>query len=403
MALNTEYTQFFKKWFADAAPVAGVKANGTLTISGVVSDTQTCTIGSNVYEFDINNSITAGRIKVDVANLRNQATGTLTFSGVVADAETVTIGTRVYEFDFNDSITEGNVKVDISAGGTAATGTLTFSGATSDGETVVIGNRTYEFDTDNNVSAVDHVRVDISGGATAAASVTALVAAITGDQDVAAVIAVDGEGDTVVVTSRVKGTTGNNIDSTTTCANAAWGAAKLANATDCAATTAITALVSAITGDEDAVVTSVDGEGDTVVVTSIAKGTAGNAYDSTETCANAAWGAAKLSGGLDTVTAANAVTALVNAINTNDSDVTATDGAGDTVVVKYNWVGTTGNSIATTETMTNGAWGHDHLENGVYATPVNCPAFIIIEGVWYIADAPVTKYTEGGWKSATPA
>jgi hypothetical protein len=44
-----------------------------------------------------------------------------------------------------------------------------------------------------------------------------------------------------------------------------------------------------------------------------------------------------------------------------------------------------------------------NFTGGQYATPVSCPAFIIINGTWYIADAPVTKYTVGGWKSATPA
>lgn len=44
-----------------------------------------------------------------------------------------------------------------------------------------------------------------------------------------------------------------------------------------------------------------------------------------------------------------------------------------------------------------------NFTGGRYATPVNCSCFIIIAGVWYIADAPVTKFTLGGWKSAEPA
>lgn len=284
-----EYTQFFKKWFAESAPVAGVKANGTLTISGVVSDTQTVTIGTTVYEFDINDTITAGRIKVDVANLRNNATGTLTFNGVPVAAETATIGTEVYEF----------------------------------------------------VAVAEDIAVPTN------------IAVVLG--------------------------------------------------TTLTADNAVTKLAEAINANSELVTATSDEEANTVVVSAIVKGTAGNAIDSTETCTNAAWGAAKLAGGLDTITATNAVAALVEAINANDPNVTAVDGAGDTVVIKYNWVGTDGNSITTTESMTNGAWGHGHLENGVYATPVKCPAFIIIDGVWYIADAPVSKYTEGGWKSATPS
>lgn len=44
-----------------------------------------------------------------------------------------------------------------------------------------------------------------------------------------------------------------------------------------------------------------------------------------------------------------------------------------------------------------------NFTGGQYATPVNCACFIIISGVWYIADAPVSKWTLGGWTSATPS
>ena len=48
------------------------------------------------------------------------ATGTLTFTGVVSDTETVTIGDDVYEFDTDASVTEGNILVDVSGGATAS-------------------------------------------------------------------------------------------------------------------------------------------------------------------------------------------------------------------------------------------------------------------------------------------
>lgn len=44
-----------------------------------------------------------------------------------------------------------------------------------------------------------------------------------------------------------------------------------------------------------------------------------------------------------------------------------------------------------------------NFTGGQFATPVNCRSFIVISGVWYIADNPITKETLGGWKSATPA
>ena len=43
-----------------------------------------------------------------------KAQGTLTFSGSVSDGETVTIGGAIYEFDTNGETAEGNIAVDVS-------------------------------------------------------------------------------------------------------------------------------------------------------------------------------------------------------------------------------------------------------------------------------------------------
>ena len=84
-----------------------------------------------------------------------QATGTLTFSGAVSDGETVTIGTDVYEFDDDSSVTAGNIAVDVSGGATAsdavtalvsaitASGDGTYTGADGTGDTVDITNVVY--------------------------------------------------------------------------------------------------------------------------------------------------------------------------------------------------------------------------------------------------------------------
>jgi hypothetical protein len=105
---------------------------------------------------------------------------------------------------------------------TPATGTVTFEGDVSDGDIVTIGTRVYEFDTADNPGDITagRVRVDVSGGATASAAVTALVTAITGDTS-AVVTAVAGEPDTVVVTAKdtYSGSAGNTIIFTTTGAN----------------------------------------------------------------------------------------------------------------------------------------------------------------------------------------
>ena len=115
--------------------------------------------------------------------------------------------------------------------GTKASGTLTFTGSVSDGETVTIGTRVYEFDTAGTPTiTAGRVRVNVSGGTTAPAAVTALVAAITGDAS-AVVTAVDGAGDTVVVTATAWGTAPNAYPTTKTCANASWGAVTLTGGT----------------------------------------------------------------------------------------------------------------------------------------------------------------------------
>ena len=107
-----------------------------------------------------------------------------------------------------------------------------------------------------------------------------------------------------------------------------------------------------------------------------------------------------------TLTADNAVTKLALEISSNSLLVDAVaNTTADTVLVIARTMGSEGNSIALATNCTKASFGEDvdALSGGAYATPVSCAAFIILDGVWYIADAPVTKYTIGGWKSATPA
>lgn len=112
----------------------------------------------------------------------------------------------------------------------AASGILTFTGVVSDGEVVVIGDDTYEFDTNATVTE-GNILVDISGGATATAAVTALVAAITAS-GTEPITATDGAGDTVDIVADVKGTLANAIATTTTCVNGSFGDATLKGGID---------------------------------------------------------------------------------------------------------------------------------------------------------------------------
>lgn len=112
----------------------------------------------------------------------------------------------------------------------ASTGTLTFTGAVVDGETVSVGITTYEFDTDTNVTE-GNILVDVSGGASAPDAVTALVAAIIANTE-SLVTAVDGENDTVVLTSKIKGISGNSLATTATTVNASFAKGKLEGGVD---------------------------------------------------------------------------------------------------------------------------------------------------------------------------
>jgi len=61
------------------------------------------------------------------------ATGVFTITNTVSDGETVTIGSRVYEFKTSGDATLGNIKVDISGGATnalSATALITAIGTT---------------------------------------------------------------------------------------------------------------------------------------------------------------------------------------------------------------------------------------------------------------------------------
>ncbi len=111
-----------------------------------------------------------------------------------------------------------------------AQGTLTFNGSVSDGETVTIGGAVYEFDT-NSDTVEGNIAVDVSGGATASDAVTALVAAITANEN-SVVTAEAGDGNTVVVTAVVPGTEGNNIAVSTDASNGEWAKATLTGGVD---------------------------------------------------------------------------------------------------------------------------------------------------------------------------
>jgi predicted secreted protein len=123
------------------------------------------------------------------------------------------------------------INISVLVGTTQATGTLTFAAGVSDAETVTIGTDVYEFDTAAAPGAVTagRIRVDVSGGAGAAAAETALVAAINGNDNSVVTAVGSGVADAVICTAKEYGTGGNAVVTTTTCADGSWGAGTLAS------------------------------------------------------------------------------------------------------------------------------------------------------------------------------
>ena len=220
--------------FVNDTPVKTAAATGLLTVDGVVCDGETVTIGTDVYEFDADASVEEGNIDVDISGkTKTQATATLTISGSMLDGETVTIGEDVYEATTTGTASGTNIAIDLSLVSTAATGTLSFSDVVSDGEVVVIGDDTFEFDTNDTVTE-GNIQVFVGANTDAPSAVIALVAAIeaAGTQPLSAV---DGAGNTVVVTGDYHRFADKSIAITTTCASATWGAEYLVGGADATA------------------------------------------------------------------------------------------------------------------------------------------------------------------------
>lgn len=208
------------------------------------------------------------------------------------EGETITIGSYVFEIDTNGSVTSGRTAVDLSGSSAAkATQTLTLAGNAVAAETVTIGSVVYTWATTPTTTA-NTVKV----GATAAESIDNLVAAIT----------------------------------------AAAGSGTLYGSA-----TVVHPQVTAVRSSS------------TMVITALVKGTAANAYATTETMTNGSFGAATMAGGVDP-TAAQTIAALVTTINATIPKARASAITGGLVLIDNEGRG----SKATTETLSGSgnAW-----------------------------------------------
>jgi len=234
------------------------------------------------------------------------ATKILTISGVVINNETVTIGDDVYEFvsDANETVTDpDNIPVNVGLSMTRSTRNLTVDTKPTSGDTMTIGTKVYTFVPVGTANADG----EISVGADKATAQANIVAAINGEDDVndphpLAYIS-DFNNDIAAVTALSGGTAGNSIATTETftAGTNVFAGVTLTGGANCSAANAVTALVAAIIASDTQGVCAEDGAGDTVVLTADVAGVIGNNISIAETMANGAFagGAVKLSGGVN--------------------------------------------------------------------------------------------------------
>lgn len=233
------------------------------------------------------------------------ATKTLTISGVVIDGETVTIGDDVYEFaaDVTLSVGAGNIAVNINPATVKASDGLTMATNPTPGDTMTIGTKIFTFVPNGTANADGEIDVETLLADTQANVVAAIRG--TDHNDPHPLVTCDEAflADVLAITALVGGAAGNNIATTETftAETNVFSAVKLANGTDCSAADAVTALVAAITASDTQGVGAVDGENNTVVLTADVAGVVGNAIAIAETMANGAFAGAAtaLSGGID--------------------------------------------------------------------------------------------------------
>lgn len=264
----------------------------------------------------------------------------------------------------------------------AATGTLTISGVVKDGEKVTIGADVYEFLTDDaqTKTAASNIAVDISEVSTKAAGTLTMDTRPT-------------PGDTLTIGTKTYIFVPVGTDT---------AEGEVSIGADLAGAQA--ALVGAINGLDGLntphpLVTAAAFAADDCVITAIWGGTAGNAIATTETftAATNAFAGATLALGTD-CPAADAVTALVAAIVASDTQgVGAADGTGDTVVLTADTAGALANSIATTETMANGAFGKATLTGGVDGTVASGTKFMMDETYLYVC-VDGNTVAENNWR-----
>lgn len=95
------------KWFSDAAPRNPKRAKAILTLTDTVSDTETVTVGTQIFEFKISGSAGAGKIKVDISGAGNTAPdkAAAKLAQTINANSTIVTATAGEDADENDIVT----------------------------------------------------------------------------------------------------------------------------------------------------------------------------------------------------------------------------------------------------------------------------------------------------------
>lgn len=350
------------------------QASDTFTLTGGVIDGETVSIGSDTFEFDIDNVISSGNIKVDISTgmTKTQATARLIVSSMVKDGELITIGDTIFEIDTDSSVVSGRTAIDVSSYATFASAVLTLTAVPRDGQTVIIGKDIYEFDkvgTDSGGVSSDNICVDIVGMTTIDQMGIVLASEINANTTENISASFNTTTDQLTVTSTVGGTVGNGIKVNKKLTGT-WSSTTLLGGTDCSIANAITAIVSAINinigTNFTASVPSPNPDNIidiTINSSSVYDGSLGNVVICTTTCTGASFNSTTFLGGLD-CTSAQGATALNTTINASATEsITSTNIVASSIIVTSSVAGKVG-ELELLDSVRYGSWVSDTLIGG---------------------------------------
>lgn len=386
----TSATHGTTKITSSGAMVPATHAVSVLTGNAIVAG-NIVVIGTKTYTFS-NNCDTAYEVLVgstltaSLLNLKNAINGNVSAGGfnastpanadviaTASNATTVTVRARVIGTSKNNLATTGTALRTVWADTTLGGGTgASDAGVTTDDALIVIGDQTYTVVAElTEAYGLPAVPYQVKKGLAEANMLDNLKSAINGTTGAGTVystgtvkhpyvIATTNTDTTQVILARTVGgddytTAINGLDTTTTCANTAW---------------------------EDTTFGGGTGNSNPSVTTSASTITIGNRTYTYVTELSETSGADPVADQVYyTSSVAVALDNLKKAINasgiagtdystgtTEHSQVTATTNANDAQTVQAKISGVAGNSIATTDTMDNHAWGAGTLASGTGAT-----------------------------------